>query len=206
MAQLIRIHPQNPELRHIRQAAQALLDGKVVIYPTDSTYALACHIGDKNALEKIRRIRQLDDRHNFTLMCADLSAIATYAKVSNSAYRLLKAYTPGPYTFILTATAEVPRRLMHPKRKTIGLRIPDNVVTQALLLELGEPVMTTSLILPGEDTPLSEIHDIEERMGNRVDLIVDSGACGLEPTTVIDLVSGVPEVLRMGKGNPEPFR
>ncbi|MDT8429004.1 MAG: L-threonylcarbamoyladenylate synthase [Pseudomonadales bacterium] len=206
MAQLIRIHAQNPELRLIRQAAQALLAGNVVIYPTDSTYALACHIGDKGALERIRQIRQLDDRHNFTLMCADLSAIATYAKVNNSAYRLLKTYTPGPYTFILTATAEVPRRLMHPKKKTIGLRIPDNVVAQALLQELGEPVMSTSLILPGEDTPLSEIHDIEERMGKRVDMIVDSGACGLEPTTVVDLVSGVPVLLREGKGNPDPFR
>jgi tRNA threonylcarbamoyl adenosine modification protein (Sua5/YciO/YrdC/YwlC family) len=206
MAQCFHIHPQNPEQRLIKQAAAVLLSGGVIIYPTDSTYALACHIGDKSALERIRRIRQLDDRHNFTLMCADLSSISTYAKVSNSAYRLLKAYTPGPYTFILTATAEVPRRLMHPKRKTIGLRIPDNRVTQALLQEVGEPIMSTSLILPGEENPLSEVYDIQERMGNLVDLIIESEACGLTATTVVDLVDGEPKLLREGKGDPEPFR
>jgi tRNA threonylcarbamoyl adenosine modification protein (Sua5/YciO/YrdC/YwlC family) len=205
MATTFQIHPLNPEPRLIKQAASVLLDGGVIIYPTDSTYALGCHIGDKNALERIRRIRQLDDRHNFTLMCADLSSIATYAKVSNTAYRLLKAYTPGPYTFILTASAEVPRRLMHPKRKTIGLRIPDNRVAQALLQEIGEPIMTTSLILPGDDTPLSEIYDIEERLGNLVDLIVECGACGIAPTTVVDLVEGEPQVIREGKGDPVPF-
>lgn len=205
MAQILDIHPQNPETRLIRQAADCLLGGGVIVYPTDSTYALACHIGDKNALEKIRRIRQLTDKHNFTLMCEDLSAIATYARVSNSAYRLLKAYTPGPYTFILAATAEVPRRLMHPKRKTIGLRIPDHPVAQALLTAVGEPIMSTSLILPGEDLPLSEIYDIEEKLGKHVDLIIESGACGIEPSTVIDLVDGVPEVVRVGKGDPEPF-
>lgn len=205
MAQILDIHPQNPETRLIRQAADCLLGGGVIVYPTDSTYALACHIGDKNALEKIRRIRQLTDKHNFTLMCEDLSAIATYARVSNSAYRLLKAYTPGPYTFILAATAEVPRRLMHPKRKTIGLRIPDHPVAQALLTAVGEPIMSTSLILPGEDLPLSEIYDIEEKLGKHVDLIIESGACGIEPSTVIDLVDGVPEIVRVGKGDPEPF-
>jgi tRNA threonylcarbamoyl adenosine modification protein (Sua5/YciO/YrdC/YwlC family) len=205
MAQILDIHPQNPENRLIRQAADCLLGGGVVVYPTDSTYALACHIGDKNALEKIRRIRQLTDKHNFTLMCEDLSAIATYARVSNSAYRLLKAYTPGPYTFILAATAEVPRRLMHPKRKTIGLRIPDHPVAQALLTAVGEPIMSTSLILPGDDLPLSEIYDIEEKIGKHVDLIIESGACGIEPSTVIDLVDGVPRVVRVGKGDPEPF-
>ncbi len=206
MAQTFQIHPQNPEPRLIKQAVSVLLSGGVIIYPTDSTYALGCHIGDKNALERIRRIRQLDDRHNFTLMCADLSAISTYAKVSNSAYRLLKAYTPGPYTFILSATAEVPRRLMHPKRKTIGLRIPDNRVAQALLQELGEPIMSTSLILPGEAIPLSEIYEIEDRMENLVDLIVESDACGLEATTVVDLVDGDAKLVREGKGDPEPFR
>lgn len=206
MAQCFHIHPQNPEPRLIKQAAAILLSGGVIIYPTDSTYALACHMGDKSALEKIRRIRQLDDRHNFTLMCADLSSISTYAKVSNSAYRLLKAYTPGPYTFILSATAEVPRRLMHPKRKTIGLRIPDNRVTQSLLQEVGEPIMSTSLILPGEENPLSEVYDIQERMGNLVDLIIESEACGLTATTVVDLVDGEPKLLRVGKGDPEPFR
>ena len=206
MAQCFHIHPQNPEPRLIKQAAAVLLSGGVIIYPTDSTYALACHIGDKSALERIRRIRQLDDRHNFTLMCADLSSISTYAKVSNSAYRLLKAYTPGPYTFILSATAEVPRRLMHPKRKTIGLRIPDNRVAQALLHEVGEPVMSTSLILPGDENPLSEVYEIQERMGNLVDLIIESDACGLTATTVVDLVDGEPKLLREGKGDPEPFR
>jgi tRNA threonylcarbamoyl adenosine modification protein (Sua5/YciO/YrdC/YwlC family) len=206
MAQILEIHPQNPESRLIRQAADCLLAGGVIVYPTDSTYALACHIGDKNAMEKIRRIRQLSDKHNFTLMCEDLSAIATYARVSNTAYRLLKAYTPGPYTFILAATAEVPRRLMHPKRKTIGLRIPDHPVAQALLAALGEPVMSTSLILPGDEHPLSEIYDIEEKLGRQVDLIIESGACGLEPSTVIDLVEGVPEVVRVGKGDPDPFQ
>jgi tRNA threonylcarbamoyl adenosine modification protein (Sua5/YciO/YrdC/YwlC family) len=206
MAQCFHIHPQNPEPRLIKQAAAILLSGGVIIYPTDSTYALACHIGDKSALERIRRIRQLDDRHNFTLMCADLSSISTYAKVSNSAYRLLKAYTPGPYTFILSATAEVPRRLMHPKRKTIGLRIPDNRVAQALLQELGEPIMSTSLILPGDENPLSEVYEIQERMGNLVDLIIESEACGLTATTVVDLVDGEPKLLREGKGDSEPFR
>lgn len=206
MAQCFHIHPQNPEPRLIKQAAAILLSGGVIIYPTDSTYALACHIGDKSALERIRRIRQLDDRHNFTLMCADLSSISIYAKVSNSAYRLLKAYTPGPYTFILSATAEVPRRLMHPKRKTIGLRIPDNRVAQALLQELGEPIMSTSLILPGDENPLSEVYEIQERMGNLVDLIIESEACGLTATTVVDLVDGEPKLLREGKGDSEPFR
>ncbi len=206
MAQCFHIHPQNPEPRLIKQAAAILMSGGVIIYPTDSTYALACHIGDKSALEKIRRIRKLDDKHNFTLMCADLSSISTYAKVSNSAYRLLKAYTPGPYTFILSATAEVPRRLMHPKRKTIGLRIPDNRVTQALLQEVGEPIMSTSLILPGDENPLSEVYDIQERMGNLVDLIIESEAGGLTATTVVDLVDGEPKLLRVGKGDPEPFR
>ncbi len=205
MAQTLEIHPQNPEPRLIKQAAQVILNGGVIIYPTDSTYALGCHIGDKSALERIRRIRQLGDRHNFTLVCADLSAIATYAKVPNSAYRLLKAFTPGAYTFILPATAEVPRRLMHPKRKTIGLRVPESPVAQALLAELGEPIMSTSLILPDDEFPLTEIYDIEERMGKLVDLIIASGSCGLEATTVVDLSSGAAEVVRVGKGDPAPF-
>lgn len=206
MAQYLEIHPQNPEPRLIKQAVKVLLDGGVIIYPTDSTYALGCQIGDKSALERIRRIRQLDDRHNFTLVCSDLSAIATYAKVPNTAYRLLKAHTPGPYTFILTATAEVPRRLMHPKRKTIGLRVPDNIVAQALLAEFGEPIMSTSLILPGETDPLNDIYEIRERLENNVDMIIDCGSCGLEATTVIDLVDGSAEVIRLGKGDPVPFQ
>jgi len=205
MAQTLEIHPQNPEPRLIKQAAKVLLDGGVIVYPTDSTYALGCHIGDKSALERIRKIRQLDDRHNFTLVCADLSAIATYAKIPNSAYRLLKAYTPGPYTFILSATQEVPRRLMHPKRKTIGLRVPGSVVAQALIAELGEPIMSTSLILPGDEFPLSEIYEIEDRIGGLVDLIIDSGSCGIEATTVIDLLDGSAQVIRVGKGDPSPF-
>ena len=205
MAQTLEIHPQNPEPRLIKQAAQVILNGGVIIYPTDSTYALGCHIGDKSALERIRRIRQLGDKHNFTLVCADLSAIATYAKVPNSAYRLLKAFTPGAYTFILPATAEVPRRLMHPKRKTIGLRVPESPVAQALLAELGEPIMSTSLILRDDEFPLTEIYDIEERMGKLVDLIIASGSCGLEATTVVDLSSGAAEVVRVGKGDPAPF-
>ena len=205
MAQYLEIHPQNPEPRLIRQAVKILLDGGVIVYPTDSTYALGCHIGDKSALERIRRIRQIDDRHNFTLVCPDLSAIATYAKVPNSAYRLLKTYTPGSYTFLLPATQEVPRRLMHPKRKTIGLRVPDNVVAQALLAELGEPIMSTSLILPGETDALVDIDEIRERLQHHVDLIIDCGACGIEATTVIDLVDGGVKVLRVGKGDPSPF-
>lgn len=205
MAQLVQIHPQNPEPRLIKQAAQILLSGGVIIYPTDSTYALGCLLGDKNALERIRRIRQLSDKHNFTLVCADLSAIATYAKVPNSAYRLLKAYTPGAYTFILEASAEVPKRLMHPKRKSIGLRVPDSAVAQALLAELGEPIMSTSLILPGDSDPLVDIYDIQERMDKHVDLIIESSGCGLEATTVIDLVGGGAEVVRVGKGDPTPF-
>jgi len=205
MAQIFNIHPDNPQPRLIKKAADALREGQIIIYPTDSTYALGCHIGEKGALDRIRRIRQLDDRHNFTLMCSDLSEIATYAKVNNVAYRLLKTYTPGPYTFILSATPEVPRRLMHPKRKTIGLRVPDNAVAQALLAEVGEPIMSTSLILPDESLPLSETWEIEDRMGNLVDLILESGACGLEATTVIDLVEGVPVVLREGKGDSRPF-
>lgn len=206
MAQTLAVHPRNPEPRWIRQAVDILLEGGVIVYPTDSTYALGCHMGDKDALERIRRIRQLSDKHNLTLMCQDLSAIATYAKVSNSAYRLLKAYTPGPYTFILNATAEVPRRLMHPKRKTIGLRIPDHPVTQALLAQLGEPMMSTSLILPGQEHPLTEIYEIEEQLGKQVDLIIEGGGCGIEPSTVIDLVSGAPELVRAGLGDPSPFQ
>lgn len=205
MSEYLQVHPDNPEPRRVRQAVEVLRSGGVIVYPTDSTYALGCHLGDKAALERIRRIRQLDDRHNFTLVCSDLSSLATYARVSNSAYRILKAYTPGPYTFILKATPEVPRRLMHPKRKTIGLRVPDNAVAQALLAAMGEPIMSTSLILPDEEEQITDPYEIRMRLGKLVDLIIDSGPCGLVPTTMIDLVEGVPSVMREGRGETEPF-
>ena len=205
MNELVKVHPDNPSKRTIKLAVKHLLQGSVIVYPTDSTYALGCHIGNKSALDRIRRIRQLGDRHNFTLVCSDLSSLATYAQVPNSAYRILKAHTPGPYTFILKASPEVPRRLMHPKRKTIGLRVPDHGVAQALLAELGEPVMSTSLILPGDQSPLSDIDEIRDRIGKLVDLIVDGGACGIEPTTMVDLVEGTPSLLREGKGDSSPF-
>ena len=183
-----------------------LEDGGVIVYPTDSTYALGCYIGDKGALDRIRRIRQLGDKHNFTLVCKDLSSLASYAQVHNSAYRILKAYTPGPYTFILKATPEVPRRLLHPKKKTIGLRVPDNVIAQAILEKMGEPIMSTSLILPDEGERLIDPYDMKLKVGKLVDLIVDGGVCGVEATTMIDLVDGIPEVIREGKGDCEPFR
>lgn len=206
MSAYLQVHPQNPEPRAIKQIAKVLLDGGVIVYPTDSTYALGCHLGDKAAVERIRRIRQLDDRHNFTLVCSDLSEISAYARVPNAAYRILRAYTPGPYTFVLKATAEVPRRLMHPKRKTIGLRVPDHTVAQAILRGHGQPIMSTSLILPGEDEQLLDPWEMRVRLGKQVDLIVDSGVCGLEPTTVVDLVDGTPSLQRVGRGDPEPFR
>lgn len=205
MSNFLQVHPQNPERRNIRQIAEVLRQGGVIVYPTDSTYALGCHIGDKAALDRIRRIRKLDEKHNFTLVCPDLSSLASYAQVHNSAYRILKAYTPAPYTFILKATPEVPRRLMHLKKKTIGLRVPDNTVAQAILEEMGEPIMSTSLILPGQEEQLTDAWEMRAEVGKLVDLIVDGGACDLLPTTMIDLVDGVPEVIRVGKGDPEPF-
>ena len=205
MTEFLQVHPHNPEARVIKKVVKVLLDGGVIVYPTDSTYALGCHIGDKAALDRIRRIRQLDSRHNFTLVCADLSSLSIYAKVHNSAYRILKAYTPGPYTFILKASPEVPKRLMHPKRKTIGIRVPDNAIAQSIIAALGEPIMSTSLILPDEEERLLDPYEMRLKIGKQVDLIIDGGACGLEPTTMIDLVEGVPEVLRVGKGDPEPF-
>ena len=205
MVDFLQVHPINPEVRLIKQAVGVLMDGGVIVYPTDSTYALGCHIGDKSALERIRRIRQLDSKHNFTLVCCDLSSLASYALVHNRAYRILKAYTPGPYTFILKATAEVPRRLMHPKRKTIGLRVPENAIAQAILALHGEPIMSTSLILPGESEQLFDAYEMRLKIGKLVDLIIDGGACGLEPTTMVDLVDGVPQILRTGKGDTKPF-
>lgn len=205
MSQFFQIHPDNPQARLIRQAVDIIRAGGVVVYPTDSAYALGCHSGDKNALDRIRRIRQLDDKHNFTLVCRDLSEIATYAKVDNTAYRLLRHSTPGPYTFILRATSEVPRRLLHPKRKTVGLRVPDNRIAMALLEDLGEPMMSVTLILPGEDLPLIDPYDIRETLEHQVDLVIDGGYCGMEPTTIVDLAGDSPMVLRVGKGEIEPF-
>ncbi|MFT4517962.1 MAG: tRNA threonylcarbamoyl adenosine modification protein (Sua5/YciO/YrdC/YwlC family) [Halioglobus sp.] len=205
MSQFFQIHPDNPQARLVRQAADIIRAGGVVVYPTDSAYALGCHIGDKNALDRIRRIRKLDDKHNFTLVCRDLSEIAMYAKVDNTAYRLLRHATPGPYTFILPATSEVPRRLMHPKRKTVGLRVPDNAITDALLADLGEPLMSVSLIMPGDELPLIDPYDIRDLLEHEVDLVIDGGYCGMEPTTVVDLADDTPVILRAGKGDTAAF-
>ena len=205
MTQILEIHPENPQLRLIRQVVEVLRRGGVIIYPTDSAYALGCHIQDKAALQRIIRLRNLDDKHNFTLVCRDLSEIANYAKVNNSDYRLLKAFTPGAYTFILQATSEVPRLMLHPKRKTVGIRVPDHPVVSALLGELNEPLLSSTLILPGETEPMADIDAIRDTLTRQVDLVVDSGFCGLEATTVVSLVEGVPEVLRRGKADPTPF-
>jgi len=205
VSQVFEIHPQNPQLRLVRQAVEVLRRGGVIIYPTDSAYALGCHIQDKAALQRIIRLRQLDDKHNFTLVCRDLSELATYARVNNTDYRLLKAFTPGAYTFILRATSEVPRLMLHPKRKTIGIRVPDHPVVSALLGELDEPLLSSTLILPRESEPMADIEDIRDTLARQVDLVIDSGFCGLEPTTVVSLVEGVPEVLRRGKADPAPF-
>lgn len=199
--QYLVVHPRNPQLRAITQAVAALRQGGIVVYPTDSSYALGCQLGDKAALARIRRIRQLDEQHNFTLMCQDLSELATYARVHNQAFRLLKALTPGPYTFILAASREVPRRLQHSRRKTIGLRVPDHPIAQALLAALGEPMLSVTLILPGDEWPLTDPEEIRERLGKQVDVAIDGGSCGHEPTTVIDLTGEVPVVLRQGKGS-----
>ena len=206
MSQFFQIHPDNPQLRLIRQAVDMLNKGAVIIYPTDSGYAIGCHLGDKKALDRIRRIRQVDDRHNFTLVCRDLSEISVYAKLTNnSLYRILNAHTPGPYTFILNATSEVPRRLLHPKRRSIGIRVPENPIARMLLEELGEPIMSTTLILPGDDMPLTDPYEMRDLLEHQVDLIIDGGYCGIEPTTVVDLTDEVPVVARVGRGDPTPF-
>jgi tRNA threonylcarbamoyl adenosine modification protein (Sua5/YciO/YrdC/YwlC family) len=205
MSHFLQIHPMNPQPRLIAQAVARLREGEVIVYPTDSSYALGCQLGDKAAAERIRAIRQTDRHHNFTLVCRDLSEIATYAKVDNRRYRLLKAATPGPFTFILQATHEVPRRLQHPRRKTIGIRIPDHVIVRALLAELGEPIMSCTLILPGDDWPLSDPEEIEERLANDVNLIIDGGPGQHEPTTVMDLTSDAPQLIRQGLGDASPF-
>ncbi len=205
MSQFFQIHPDNPQPRLIKQTVQLLHERAVIVYPTDSAYALGCHIGDKTAMERIQRIRRVDTNHNFTLVCRDLSEIAIYAKVDNSAYRLLKTLTPGAYTFILPATREVPRRLQNPKRRTIGLRVPDNRVAQAILAELNEPLMSSSLIMPGESMPLTDPYDMRATLEHQVDLIIDGGYCGLEPTTVVDMTGETPVVTRHGKGDATIF-
>jgi tRNA threonylcarbamoyl adenosine modification protein (Sua5/YciO/YrdC/YwlC family) len=205
MSQFFQIHPDNPQARLIKQAADIVRKGGIIVYPTDSAYAIGCHIGDKKALERIRRIRQLDDKHNFTLVCRDLAELATFARVDNTQYRLLKACTPGPYTFILKATAEVPRRLLHQKRKTIGLRVPENPTAQALLAELNEPLMSVTLIMPGDADPLIDPYDIRTLLEHDVDLVIDGGYCGLEMTTVVDLADDEPVLVRQGKGDVAPF-
>jgi tRNA threonylcarbamoyl adenosine modification protein (Sua5/YciO/YrdC/YwlC family) len=205
MSQFFQIHPDNPQLRLIKQAAQIIDGGGIVALPTDSCYALVCHLDDKNAVERLRRIRGVDEKHHLTLLCRDLSEIAQYARVDNRQYRVLKSATPGPYTVILEATKEVPRRLSHPSRKTIGLRVPENPIAHALLEELGQPLLGTTLILPGESDPLTDPEEIRERLGRQIDLIIDGGACSLEPTTVIDLTAEEPVLMRQGRGNAEVF-
>ncbi|MGB5539660.1 MAG: L-threonylcarbamoyladenylate synthase [Gammaproteobacteria bacterium] len=200
MSQFFQIHAVTPQLRLIRQAVDIIRNDGVIAYPTDSSYALGCRIGDKRGIERIRRIRGLDDSHDFSLVCRDLSEIATFARVENSVYRLLKSLTPGPYTFILRATSEVPRRLQNPKRKTIGIRVPEHPICQALLTELGEPLMSSTLILPGSEVPETDAHEIRDRLERELDLVIDGGNCSLEPTTVVDMVGGVPEVVRVGLG------
>ena len=203
MSQFIQIHPDNPQQRNIEKAVEIINEGGVIVYPTDSGYALGCHIGDKAAMGRIRSIRQVDDKHNFTLVCRDLSELALYAKVDNTAYRLIKNHTPGPYTFILKATKEVPQRLRNPKRKTIGLRVPDNHIAMALLGILSEPLMSSTLILPGEDMPLTDPYDIRDTLEHSLDLIIDGGYCGYEPTTVVDLTGELPVITRQGLGSSE---
>ncbi|MCH8845358.1 MAG: threonylcarbamoyl-AMP synthase [Proteobacteria bacterium] len=201
MTQVFEIHPINPQKRLIQSAALIVRDGGVVVYPTDSCYALGCHIGDKTALERIQKIRALDKKHNLTLLCRDLSEIGTYAKVHNSSFRLMKSATPGPYTFLLVATRDVPSRLQHPKRKTIGVRIPDHQIILDLLEELGEPMLSTSLILPGNSLPMTDPVEIEEKLGGQIDLVIDGGACGLEATTVVDMADGQAVIVREGRGD-----
>jgi tRNA threonylcarbamoyl adenosine modification protein (Sua5/YciO/YrdC/YwlC family) len=200
MALYLEIHPQNPQSRLIRQAVEVVRQGGVIAYPTDSCYALGCHVGDKDALERIRRIRDADKNHHFTLVCRDLAEIAHYARVETWQFRLLKSSTPGPFTFLLPATREVPRRLQHPKRRTIGIRVPDHPVPRMLLEELGEPLMSSTLLLPGDDEPLTDGAQIRERLENELDAIIDGGHCGIEPTTVVDLAVNPPVVLRQGRG------
>lgn len=205
VSQYLSIHSENPQERLIAKAVDSLRRGGLMIYPTDSVYAIGCRIGDKSALERIRSIRQLDKNHNFTLVCRDLSELGSYARVENSAFRLLKSKTPGPFTFILNATSEVPKRLQHPKRKTIGIRVPNSAIVKALLEELQEPIMSVTLTMPDDQYPLTDPYEIKQLMNHHVDVIVDGGYCGLEPTTVIDLTDHTPKLLRQGAGDFSDF-
>lgn len=205
MSQFFQIHPDNPQARLIRQAVAILREGGVIAYPTDSSYALGWRIDDKGAMDRVEQLRQTDRSHTFTVVCRDLSDISVYARIDNRQFRLLKAATPGPFTFILRATGELPRRLQNPKRKTVGIRVPDHAIVRALLDELGEPLMSSTLLLPGDELPLNEPDTIRERLEHQIDLVIDGGPCPLEPTTVLDLTGDVPEVLRQGRGDPTPF-
>lgn len=205
LGQYLAIHAQDPQQRSIAQAVRIIREGGVIVYPTDSAYALGCHMGDKDALERIRQIRQLDKNHHFTLVCRDLKELSHYAQVDNPTFRMLKSLTPGAFTFILPATRDVPKRLLHPKRKTIGLRIPDNKIAQALLTELGEPLMSSSLIFPEAENPELSAYDIWEKLEKLVDLVIDGGTCGLEPTTVIDATTWPPTLIRQGKGDASEY-
>lgn len=204
-SRFIEVHPTHPQLRLIRQAVEIVRAGGIVVYPTDSCYALGCHIGDKGAMERIARIRQTDKHHHFTLVCRDLSEIAKYARVNNQQYRTLKAFTPGPYTFLLLATRETPKRLQNEKRKSIGIRIPDHPVPQTILAELGEPIMSSTLLLPGDDEPMTDAREIQERLYHHVDAVIDGGNCGMVPTSVVDLAGLAPVVVREGKGDVSAF-
>ncbi len=205
VSQFFQIHAENPQVRLIKQAVEIIRKGGVVVYPTDSAYALGCQIGDKGAIERVRRLRQLDKQHNFTLLCCDLSQMGLFAKIDTSTFRLLKAHIPGPYTFILNATREVPRLLMHEKRRTIGLRVPSNPIVLALLEELGEPLMSVSLILPPEEEPMTDPYEIRQRLEHQVDLIIDGGYGDLKASTIIDLTGDEPALVREGCGDPTPF-
>lgn len=205
MSQYFAVHPTHPQPRLIAQAVAIIRAGGVIAYPTDSCYAIGCHIGDKDAMQRLRNIRQIDDKHHLTLMCRDLSEIAGYAQVDNVQYRLLKKLTPGSYTFILRASREVPRRLLHPRRKTIGVRVPKHAVAHALLAALGEPLLSATLILPGDALPLNDAQDMRARLEHALDLVLDAGSCGIDATTMVDLTGAAPELLRQGKGSLEPF-
>ena len=205
MAQFFSIHPDNPQPRLMRRAADIVREGGVIVYPTDSCYALGCHVGDKPAMERMRAIRQVDERHHFTLVCRDLAELGLHAKVDNWQFRLLKSTTPGSYTFILRAARGVPKRLLHPRRKTIGLRVPEHRVVRALLVELGEPLLSSTLLLPGDEAPLNDAQEIRARLEHAVDLVLDCGSCGVIPTTVVDLTGDSPVILRRGKGSLAPF-